>query len=106
MEEEGTPRPHQNSYFLPIATKARPLSWLASKNISWNWGKEEQEAFELLKAKLVSAPILGYPEADGEYILDTDASAHGIGGVLSQTQKGQERVIAYYSKTLTTPERN
>ena len=69
-------------------------------------GTEEQKAFELLKTKLVSAPILGYPEPHGEYILDTDASAYGVGGVLSQKQKGQERVIAYYSKTLTTPKKN
>ena len=40
------------------------------------------------------------------YILDTDASAVGVGAVLSQIQEGKERVIAYYSKTLAPPERN
>ena len=49
---------------------------------------------------------MGYPETNGEYILDTDASAHAIGGVLSQKQREQERVIAYYSKTVSTPERS
>ena len=97
---------YYRQHIAAFATIARPLSRLTSKGVAWNWNEEEQGAFELLKARLLSAPILGYPEADGEYILDMDASAHGIGGVLSKKQKGQERVIAYYSKTLTTPERN
>ena len=97
---------YYRQYIANFATIARPLSRLTSKGVTWSWGKEEQEAFELLKTRLVSAPILGYPEADGEYILDTDASVHRIGGVLSQKQGEQERVIGYYSKTLTMPERN
>ena len=88
-----------------FATVAKPVTSLTSKDVEWKWGDEEQNAFELLKNRLISAPILGYLEAKGEYILDTDASAHGIGGVLSQAQNGKERVIAYYSQTLTAPEK-
>ena len=62
--------------------------------------------FDELKKRLASAPILGYPDSAGEYILDTDASAHGIGGVLSLVQNNQKHVIAYYSKILTPPERS
>jgi hypothetical protein len=40
------------------------------------------------------------------FIVDTDASNVGIGGVLSQIQDGRERVIAYYSETLNKPEKN
>ena len=54
----------------------------------------------------MTASILGYPEPDSEYILDTDASVCGVGRVLSQVQAGKERVIAYYSKTLTPAEKN
>lgn len=61
----------------------------------------------LLKSKLVSAPILGYPDVNGgTFILDTDASSDTIGAVLSQIQNGQERVIAYGSRTLSTTEKN
>jgi len=38
--------------------------------------------------------------------LDTDASNHGIGAVLSQVQEGKEKVIAYYSKVFSKTERN
>jgi len=41
-----------------------------------------------------------------EYILDTDASDHNIGAVLSQVQEGQEVVVAHYSKSLSTAERS
>jgi hypothetical protein len=53
------------------------------------------------QAALCTAPILAYPQPGERFIVDTDASNVGIGGVLSQVQNGQERVIAYYSKTLT-----
>ena len=43
-------------------------------------------AFQKLKDGLVSAPVLGYPDPNLQYILDTDASAVGVGAVLSQLQ--------------------
>ena len=44
-----------------------------------------------MKKALVEAPILGYPDPDGHFVLDTDASAYGL---LSQIQNGEERVVA------------
>ena len=63
-------------------------------------------AFTELKRGLMEAPILGYPDPTKSYVLDTDASAVGVGAVPSQVQQGHERVIAYYSKTLADAERN
>ncbi|GBN30436.1 Retrovirus-related Pol polyprotein from transposon 297 [Araneus ventricosus] len=60
----------------------------------------------LLKQALTSAPILTYPRIDKDFILDTDASNEGIGAVLSQNIGNEERVIAYFSKSLGKPERN
>ena len=48
---------------------------------------------------------MAYPRAEGQFILDTDASDFGIAGVLSQDQEEKERVIAYASRTLGKPER-
>ncbi|CAK1598545.1 unnamed protein product [Parnassius mnemosyne] len=59
-----------------------------------------------LKNRLCKTPILGYPDAGKEFIVDTDASDIGLGGVLSQRNGDQEIVIAYFSKSLSKPERN
>lgn len=48
--------------------------------------EECQKAFVLLKQKLVSVPILSYPQKEGKFLLDTDACLYGIGAVLSQIQ--------------------
>ena len=60
---------------------------------------------------LTQAPILTYPDPSAMFILDTDASGTGIGAVLSQVSSPehcsdpeQERVVAYYSCTLSRPE--
>ena len=63
-------------------------------------------SFEKLRQKLVSPPILAFPDYQKPFILDTDASNLGIGAVLSQVQDdGHERVIAYGSRVLSKPER-
>ena len=79
---------------------AAPLTTLTKKNVKFVWDESCQTAYELLKEKLCSAPILAFPRPGLKYILDTDASDIGIVGVLSQVQDGRERVIAYASKNL------
>ena len=90
---------------------AEPLYKLCRKDTPFHWQQEQQSAFEELKHRLVSAPVLAYPDFNvgaGSFILDTDASQHlGIGAVLSQLQPdGTERVIAYGSRSLNEHERN
>ncbi|GFV79700.1 retrovirus-related Pol polyprotein from transposon opus [Trichonephila clavipes] len=60
----------------------------------------------MLKEALTSSPILIYPQPDKPFILDTDVSNESVGAVLSQEIDGQERVVAYWSKCLSKPERN
>ena len=98
---------YYRQYLPDFATVAKPLIRLVSEDNFWPRTSEEQTAFQRLKDGLVSAPVLGYPDPKLPYILDTDASAVGVGPVLSQIQEDEERVIAYYSKTLLPPsERN
>jgi transposase InsO family protein len=81
----------------------------ASKNQTpkFHWGVEQQKAFEDLKARLISAPILAHPEPSQQYILNTDASGFAIAGVLSQQQTdGTVRPVAYYSYKMGPAERN
>ena len=88
------------------AAVASPLIALTQKAVAFKWGDEEQRAFDALKDKLVTAPILGYPDTKEAFILDTDASKCAIGAVLSQVQDGKEVVTAYGSRRLTKSERN
>ena len=92
--------------FIPqFSAIAKPLTRLTEKGQEFRWGPEQEEAWSELKQRLLQAPILSYPDPKCEFILDTDASAYGMGAVLSQVQGGQERVIAYGSKSLTKEER-
>ena len=79
---------------------ASPITQLTKKNIDFHWSTECQQAFDKLKIVLCSTPILGYPQKEGIFIVDTDASNIGIGAVLSQVQMGEERVLCYASKKL------
>jgi len=86
--------------FVPgFASTARPLYQLTEPNNDFEWTNECQQAFNQLKELLTSSPILAYRK-QGLFVLDTDASNHGIGAVLSQVQGGVERPIAYSSRTL------
>ena len=89
-----------------FANIARPLHQLMGKNVKFKWSVDCQVAFETLRDRLISAPILAYPDFTKSFILDTDASGYGMGAVLSQEHDGVERVIAYGSKTLKRNEMN
>ena len=66
------------------------------------WTREHTKSFNELKEALTQAPVLAFPQEGALFILDTDASAYGIGGVLSQLQEGEgeeeklERPIAFH----------
>nr|WPV71156.1 MAG: replicase [Ips erranti-like virus 3] len=89
-----------------FADIARPLHKLTENNQPFEWTTTCQEAMEELKVTLCSPPVLAFPRPGEEFIVDADASNIGLGGVLSQIQDGEERVIAYFSKSLSKPERN
>nr|GEW64792.1 putative reverse transcriptase domain-containing protein [Tanacetum cinerariifolium] len=81
-------------------------SWTApttptEKNKKYKWGKEE-EAFQTLKQKLCSAPILSLPEGTEDFMVYCDASLKDYGAVLMQ----REKVIAYASRQLKVHEEN
>ncbi|GKB38265.1 putative reverse transcriptase domain-containing protein [Tanacetum coccineum] len=80
----------------------KPLTKLTQKNKTYEWGKEEEEAFHLLKDKLCSAPILALPKGSKDFVVYCDASLKGYGAVLMQ----REKVIAYASRQLRTHKEN
>eukprot|EP00731_Ephydatia_muelleri_P006907 Em0003g1155a len=74
-----------------FAQIAKPLHKLTERTSSFLWTTECQKSFEILRHLLSSPPILSYPDFTKPFILDTDASNDGIGGVLSQLDKDGER---------------
>jgi len=82
-----------------------PLYGLMKKGVDFQWTAECQEAFDELKHRLMTGPILALPENGGTFILDTDASDAEMGAVLSQLQSGEEKVIAYASRTMSNAEK-
>ena len=85
---------------------ASPLHSLLKKNSNFIWGPPQQQAFETLKIKLTSSPVLIFPDYSKEFILVTDASNIGIGGILMQERYGKPQPIAYASRLCTAAERN
>ena len=85
---------------------AQPLYALLNKQEKFIWNDGCQQSFEKLKAALVKAPVLGFPNEYDSFTLCTDASLSGIGAVLSQKQNNTDKVIAYASKTLQKGQRN
>nr|KAG5702247.1 hypothetical protein BaRGS_030602 [Batillaria attramentaria]KAG5708459.1 hypothetical protein BaRGS_026186 [Batillaria attramentaria] len=64
------------------------------------WNQHCSEAFQELKRRLTTAPVLGYPDFTRPYVLEIDASFQGLGAVLSQEQDGRKVVIGYASRGL------
>ncbi|GJW25674.1 putative reverse transcriptase domain-containing protein [Tanacetum coccineum] len=81
---------------------AKPMTKLTQKKIKFEWSDKAEAAFQLIKQKLCSAPILALPEGSEDFIAYCDASIKGLGAVLMQ----REKVIAYASRQLKIHEKN
>jgi hypothetical protein len=96
---------YYRKYIRNFGKIAHPLTELTKLDKEFVWGPEQEDAFQTLKDKLTSAPILAHPDFSEEFIVQTDASGYGIGVVLGQTQwvdgKRKEVVIAYGSQHFT-----
>ncbi|XP_027912354.1 uncharacterized protein LOC114171680 [Vigna unguiculata] len=79
-----------------FSTLAAPLNELVKKNVSFKWGEKQEKAFQTLKQRLVSAPILALPNFSKSFEIECDASGIGIGAVLLQ----EGHPIAYFSEKL------
>ncbi|GJS09432.1 putative reverse transcriptase domain-containing protein [Tanacetum coccineum] len=81
---------------------AKSMTKLTQKKVKFDWGDKQEAAFQLLKQKICSAPILALPEGAEDFIVYCDASHKGLGVVLMQNEK----VIAYASQQLKIHEKN
>ena len=81
---------------------ATPLTALTKKNVKFDWTEAQENAFNVLKERLSSAPILSLPYGTEGFVIYSDASKLGLGCMLMQEGK----VIAYASRQLKDHEKN
>ncbi|XP_059068640.1 uncharacterized protein LOC131859116 [Cryptomeria japonica] len=93
---------YYRKFVMNFSRITHPITSLQRKGKRFEWSEKCQAAFELLKEKLTAVPILKVPDPDDQYLVVTDASREGLGGVLMQ----RDQVIAYESRKLKNYEQN
>src|SRR5258708_16702294 len=84
-----------------------PLHALTRKSKNWSWGTAEQQAFDVLKNTVTSAPMLAFPSKSGLFQLECNTSNFATGAVLSQQQEdGLFHPIGFMSKSFSDTEWN
>ena len=93
--------------FLPnLSTTLAPLYRLLHRATPWKWMQAEEEVFQASKQLLTSAPVLVHFNPELDITLACDASAYGIGAVLShRLPDGTEQPIGFASRTLSDAEK-
>jgi len=59
------------------------MNVLTRKDVKWQWGVEQQKAFDKLKRVFTMKPVLAAPDLDKEFKVEADASNYATEGVLS-----------------------
>ncbi|GKD89145.1 putative reverse transcriptase domain-containing protein, partial [Tanacetum coccineum] len=93
---------HYRRFIENFSKIAKPLTILTQKCKTFDWGEEQELAFQTLKEKLCNAPVLALPDGPKDFVVYCDASSLGLGCVLMQRGK----VIAYASRQLKIHEKN
>nr|GFC48659.1 putative reverse transcriptase domain-containing protein [Tanacetum cinerariifolium] len=78
------------------------MTKLTQKKVKFEWDDKQEEAFQVIKQNLCSAPILALPEGSEDFVVYCDVSIKGSGAVLMH----REKVIAYGSRQLKVHEKN
>ena len=81
----------------------KPIYDLTKKGRPFIWQKEQQQAFDLIKERMINPPILYLPKPGGRFILYCDSSRTHTGSSLWQIQEGKPKLIGYASKSLPAP---
>ena len=95
-----------SSRFLPdFATTVEPLRKLTRQGAKWNWGKEQNEAFEALINQLAKASMMALYDKDVPTEMVSDASPVVLGAILVQEKQGVKRAVVFARRNLSDVER-
>ena len=90
-----------------FAQVARPINMLMRKDVKWQWGVEQQKAFDKLKRVFTTKPVLAVLDLDKEFRVEADVSNYATEGVLSMKCSDEMwRPVTFISKSLSDTERN
>ncbi len=95
---------YYRQYIKGFSDITRPMYELIKKEngkaVPFEWTVARQKAFEPIKAKLITAPVMAHSDFNKSFILYMDVSGEGVGAILHQKGKDKrERIIAYASRT-------
>ena len=95
------------SVFCPELQKLlKPIYVLTKKGRHFIWGKQQQEIFDEIKARLQKPPVLSMPDKRGRFTLYSDTSKHATESALYQIQDGSPKLIAHMSKRMPEAAKN
>ena len=90
-----------------FAKIAKPLHKMMRKETKWNWGERQQKAFEELKKRFMTEPVLVTPDLDKEMRVKADVLDFAIGRVLLMKYEDKRwKPVTYISKSLNEAEKN
>lgn len=93
--------------FIPnFAQISVSLNNLLRKGVNFDWTKECEDSFQILKNSLITPKILQYPDITKPFIVTTDASDFACRAVLSQIHDQDDLPVSFASRAFTKGERN
>jgi len=98
---------YQRPFIRGYTDLARSLTELTKKGVPFKWEDRHQNSLDQLIQKVTTAPVLACPDLEQQFFLEADTLSFALGAVLFQKEdSGRQRNMAYFSKALSTMERN
>ena len=87
-----------------LSTVIKAMTDLVKSDVVWQWGTAQEKAFQLLKERVSTTPVLVFYDPNRATVVSAGASNFGLGAVLLQQHDGAMKPVVYSSKTLTSAE--